>query len=535
MQPSTQTSRNSPCPCGSGKKFKRCCGQQQAASRPQILTHSLFAPARELELAGRFGSACQRYSELLRQYKNHPALLWAQGRCLMELGQTTAAIKSLKLAARHYAGNEQLLVDVSSRLIIMGDPQGALTATEEGVRRYENNAQLLLNRADALRLLGDYSEAIELLDRVLALEPSRTGAIVSLVNCMRASGEVKDALSLAQSTLSNAKDKDLDYAGLLNEIAHCQQSLGDYGAAFESITISGRIANHCPEAHKSDSAAFLERIDCYHRWVSTHGMPATWQGEETRKKPVFMVGFPRSGTTLLESMLAAHPRVITSGEYPLIGHAITSLLPDVSAINRLPEIVDSASPQALGKARDAYWAAVRAQFGESYSWFVDKTPLNIIELPLIRSLFPEAKIVLSLRDPRDVCISSLFQHFAITPAMQPFLEWDSTVDYYTRIMGFWRTMEPLMEGSVIVQKYEDLVADFPGQIRPLAKFLEIPWDDKILSYVERNQNTYFNTPSNHAIKGHAHQAAVARWRNYPEAMTRAEAKLGSFVEAFGYQ
>ena len=71
----------------------------------------------------------------------------------MELGQTTAAIKSLKLAARHYAGNEQLLVDVSSRLIIMGDPQGALTATEEGVRRYENNAQLLLNRADALRLV----------------------------------------------------------------------------------------------------------------------------------------------------------------------------------------------------------------------------------------------------------------------------------------------------------------------------------------------------------------------------------------------
>jgi len=493
-------------------------------------------PAQNLERAGRFQQASDIYSELLEHYRNHPALLWGQGRCLMEAKQPVAAAEALSLASKYYAGNQQLLVDASSRLILLGKPDAALEATREGAERFPYNAQLLLNRADALRLLGQHAEAIVLLTEIRKLVPQRTGVVLSLVNSLRNSGQVEEALGTAELALAELAAEGLDYAGLLNELAHCQQALGQHLGAYGSVTLSGEIVLATAQAKAVDSNDIFERIDSYHSWVKQHGLvSAKIPVGGVNTKLVFMVGFPRSGTTLLESMLAAHPQVKTSGEAPLLSAAIRSLLPEGSAVHQLQEILASASSEDLMLARDAYWKEVRARFGEEIDWFVDKLPLNTIELPLIRALFPGAKIVLSLRDPRDVCLSCLFQWFALNPAMKAFYNWDSTVELYARVMDYWLTLEPLLGEAAYPLRYEELVADVPGQIKLLTEYLELPWDDAILSYARRNRKGYFHTPSNEAVRNQANQSAVERWRYYSDAMAAAEPRLAPIISKLGYR
>ncbi len=529
-------SRNAPCPCGSGKKYKRCCEEQQVVQNAAVLTAEQLVPAQKLERAGRFQQANSLYSALLVRFKSHPALLWGQGRCLMQMGKSVAAAEALCLASKYYAGNQQLLVDASSRLIVLGKPDAALEATRLGAERFPKNAQLLLNRADALRLLGEHTKAIPLLGVVQKLAPELAEASQSLVNSLRNSGQIEQALKTAELTLARLKAEGLWYSGLLNELAHCQQALGLHQAAYSSISLSGEIALATPQAKDVDENSFFERIDSYHNWIKVHGLvtvkPPREKGE---KKLVFMVGFPRSGTTLLESMLAAHPNIATSGEAPLIGTAILSLLPKGTSVNQLQEVLASAATEDLTLARNAYWNEVRVNFGEDFDCFVDKSPLNIIELPLIHALFPQAKIILSLRDPRDVCLSCLFQWFALSPAMKPFLNWDSTVEYYTRVFNYWSTIEPLLDNAVYQLHYEKLVSDFPGQIQSLIEYLELTWDDAILDFVTRNRQSYFNTPSNEAVKKKVNQSAVERWKHYSDAISIAQPRLAPIISKLGYR
>jgi tetratricopeptide (TPR) repeat protein len=454
----------------------------------------------------------------------------------MELGQREAAALTLSQAAEFYAGNQQLLEDVSSRLILMGKPAAALEATRYGAIRFAENFQLQLNRADAFRLLGRHEEAIELLRKLHDQHPERTGVVVSLVNSLRNSRRVEDALELAERYLANLSPEGLEYAGLLNELAHCQQIKGLHPQAFSSACRSGELVAATPRAAVVDGAALSRRIDSYQRWLEENGLPqgkAPPRGSSVRL--AFMVGFPRSGTTLLESMLAAHPRVETSREAPLIESAITSLLPSGTPVYMLQETIARASERELEQARDAYWDAVAANFGSDFDFFIDKQPLNIIELPLIRTLFPDARIILSLRDPRDTCLSCLFQWFALTPALKPFLQWDTTVSFYARVLEYWATLEPLIGDAVYQLKYEELTADFPGQIRQLTEYLELDWDERILSYVDGNRQGYFHTPSNEAVRQQVNQSAVERWRQYPAAMEAAEPLLGPIIDRLGYR
>lgn len=501
-----------------------------------MLTAEQLSPAQKLERAGRFQEANSLYSALLVRFKNHPALLWAQGRCLMQMGESAAAVEALSLSSKYYAGNQQLLVDVSSRLLVLGKPDTVLEATRLGAERFPKNAPLLLNRADALRLRGEHTEAIRLLGEVQKLAPDLTGAALSLVNSLRNSGQIEEALKTAELMLVGLKAEGLIYSGLLNELAHCQRALGQHKAAYASVSLSGEIALATPQAKDVDGNGIFERIDSYHSWVKVHGLvTVTPPRDKGSTKLVFMVGFPRSGTTLLESMLAAHPNITTSGEAPLIQAAIRSLLPRGTSVNQLQEILASATPEDLALARNAYWDAVRANFGGDLDCFVDKAPLNIIELPLIQALFPQAKIVLSLRDPRDVCLSCLFQWFGLTPALKPFLNWDSTVEYYARVFDYWSTLEPLLDNSVYQLRYEELVKDFPAQMQSLIEYLELTWEDAILDYVTRNRQSYFHTPSNEAVRNRVNQSAVDRWQHYSYAISAAQSRLAPIISQLGYR
>ena len=187
--------------------------------------------AQQLERGGDWAGAEQAYAQLLLSHARHPALLWGRGRCLMNLQRSYDAAQCLVEAIAHYGGNAHLLQDASSRLIILGRPAEALEATAKGIQRFTGNHQLLLNHADALRLLGRHPEAIAALKKLRKLAPDHAGVVTSLSFCLRHNGQAEEALALLEKVGPSMGGSGLSEAALRNELAHCQQQLGQHPGA----------------------------------------------------------------------------------------------------------------------------------------------------------------------------------------------------------------------------------------------------------------------------------------------------------------
>jgi hypothetical protein len=248
---------------------------------------------------------------------------------------------------------------------------------------------------------------------------------------------------------------------------------------------------------------------------------------------VFLIGFPRSGTTLLDQILDAHPALHTMEEKPAI---------DIvkQAVERLtggyPDALASLTAEDTVKLRRVYFAEVaRFMGGVPQGILVDKMPLNTIEVGLIHRLFPRARILLALRHPCDVVLSGFMQAFKPNAAMVHFGDLADTARFYASVMGLWRRYAEVLPLEVLTTRYEDLVTDFEAETRRILAFLELPWDDSVLTYAERAKSRAIATPSYHQVVQPIYARSVGRWRNYREQMADVLPLLRPFVDVFGYR
>jgi Sulfotransferase family len=165
---------------------------------------------------------------------------------------------------------------------------------------------------------------------------------------------------------------------------------------------------------------------------------------------------------------------------------------------------------------------------------VDKMPLNTIDVGLIHRLFPRARILLALRHPCDVVLSGFMQAMKPNAAMVLFDSLASTARFYAQVMGLWLQYREVLPLSVLTVRYEDLVADLPGETRRILEFLDLPWDDAVLGYAEHARTRAIATPSYHQVVQPIYWRSVGRWRNYADAFENVLPVLQPFVDAFGY-
>jgi hypothetical protein len=193
------------------------------------------------------------------------------------------------------------------------------------------------------------------------------------------------------------------------------------------------------------------------------------------------------------------------------------------------------SPEEIREARQLYrQARAAAQTDPNATVIVDKLPLNTMYLPLIHRLFPDARILFSVRDPRDVCLSCYFQSFSLVGAMPYFLDLQQTAEYYDAIMALAESARerlPLREHTV---RYEHLVTDLEGTLRPVLDHLDVPWHDAILSYREAAGGRDVNTPSYQQVSEPLYQRSIGRWKHYDQQMSTVEPLLLPWVEHFGF-
>jgi tetratricopeptide (TPR) repeat protein len=231
--------------------------------------------------------------------------------------------------------------------------------------------------------------------------------------------------------------------------------------------------------------------------------------------PVFIVGFPRSGTTMLEQMLDAHPRYVSMDERTLLQACVERM---ESRGLAYPAQLDQLDGEDLAGLRALYWTEARKVVALAPGQLlVDKNPLNMLRLPMIRRLFPGARIILALRHPCDVLLSCYMQNFRSPAFMMLCSTLERLATSYVNSMRFWIHHEPLLRPRMLTMRYEDTVGDFLPQVDRIAAFLGIEDRQPLVEFSQHAAGKgYISTPSYSQVVEPVNTRAVARWKAYRE-------------------
>ena len=288
------------------------------------------------------------------------------------------------------------------------------------------------------------------------------------------------------------------------------------------------------EASGSESAlARAERLIAYFEKAD----PAQWRAQDNEysspaQTHVFLVGFPRSGTTLLESVLDSHPDIRAMDERDCLTAAIEEFIVPADGLAKLVR----STTQILAPYRDAYWRrAAEEGFAPDRKLFVDKLPLNSVLLPLVAKLFPRAKVVFALRDPRDVVLSCFRRRFGMTQQMYEFTSLEGAARYYDAVMRLCALYRGKLGLATFDLRYENLVSDFSGTVGALCGFLGIAPDDAMADFAAQARTRTVDTPSNAQVARGLFRQGIGQWRAYGENLKPVQPLLQPWAARYGYE
>jgi len=254
---------------------------------------------------------------------------------------------------------------------------------------------------------------------------------------------------------------------------------------------------------------------------------------EDSKSPVFLIGFPRSGTTLLDQILSAHSLITVIEEKENLIDAHIRFPATENGLSDLLKAKDS----ELKKLRQKYWRRVDWEINrhKSGSIIVDKLPLNAVALLHIYRLFPNAKIIVALRDPRDCVFSCYQQRFGMNPAMFQMLNLNTAVSYYNQVMSVIVEIRDANAFPMHFIRYERVVENFAEKVKALMDFLDLEWEDALFDFQTTAKARSILTPSASQVIQPLYTSSIGKWRHYLEWIGASFEPLDRWVEEWGYQ
>jgi len=306
---------------------------------------------------------------------------------------------------------------------------------------------------------------------------------------------------------------------------------GNYAEAWAAFSQMNEIQRADPSQPEQRALAYRQSIR-NNLAATTPDWAEAWTDADVtdgRPSPAFLLGFPRSGTTLLDTILMGHPQVEVLEEEPTF-HLAGEILADFP---HLPQL----SPDAIQAARNAYFDVVAKRTPMAPGkLIVDKNPLYTVALPLIRRIFPDAKIILAMRHPCDVVFSCFTTNFKLNDGMSNFLRLDTTADLYDLCFTSFDRMQSLLPMASHMVKYENVVADRERELRGLFDFLGLGWSDAVLDHqstaIKRGR---IKTASYSQVAEPIYTRSSGRWLNYREYLEPVIPVLRPFIEKFGYE
>ena len=271
--------------------------------------------------------------------------------------------------------------------------------------------------------------------------------------------------------------------------------------------------------------------------IHTPEWVAQWapiSGDTLELNPTFLIGFARSGTTLLDQILSSHPDIRVVPELAPISLIRSQFGIDLTNYKTR---VQHMTIREVSNIRSAYFDMVEAQIGNTEGkMIIDKLPMNTVELGFINRIFPDAKLIFALRHPYDVVLSSFMQHFELNDAMLQFTNLEDSAIFYDRVMTLYKQYKNTLDLKLTTVRYENIVSDLETEIRHLLDFLGLEWDDSLLDYRQTALSRgYISTPSYSAVSEDIYQHARYRWKRYRDHMQYIIPVLEPWSRYFGYE
>ena len=453
-----------------------------------------------------FDRAEELFARVLAHADSTPEMMRQLAKCYFEIGRFDAAARVMRAAA---------------------------------ARMNPSDAPTLNTLAWTLERDNQIAAARDLAGAALAIDPTYGPAVRLLAHIERRSGEFDAAVARLHQHLARHPGQ-FDW-GLRYELAAILDRLGEYDDAWNELCQAKSQLGPVASQHMKHSQTIRNRQWQLVRQVTDADL-RRWRKAADELPPAkricFLTGFPRSGTTLLEQILAANPDAVDTDETGIFANQF--IAPIVwKANDALDAIIElrSFSVEQLQAGREAFYRMTERYLGEEVKGrlLIEKNPLMTCDLALPLRLFPEASVLVALRDPRDVVLSYLFTMVPLNWSSAPAIDVVEACRFYADTMRHWLWWRTRLDWPAYETHYERLIAEPEAELQRVAEFLDLTWDPAMLDERHRSERKAVRTPTYIDVTKPLYSRAIGRWRNYQEFMEPGLEILKPFVQAFGYE
>lgn len=461
----------------------------------------------------------------------------ALGLCLLRLERPAEALEQFDALLKLNPSLPYAHASHGNSLLALGAISEAEASFRRALAIEPNHAIALAGLAHIASGRGAYPEARTWAERALALVPGYPDAVMSLAAAELGERQKPQAEARIRALLSDPRLAPLEHAyanGLLGDILDAENRPPQ---AFAAYTACNEELQRLYAARFTGEDNALEYVRSMTRYYE-RARPEDWNMRAPAapdpsgvRGHVFLLGFPRSGTTLLEVILEGHPNVVSLEEKE-------SLIDGVLEFMRRPEDLERlyrAPAAALAPLRAAYWQRV-ADAGAQVAgkMFVDKHPLNTLKLPLIARLFPDAKILFACRDPRDIVLSCYRHRFQMSAPIYELLSIEGAARYYDAVMQLLVRLTSALALEPCLVRHEDLVTEFAREMKRICTFLDLEWAPAMGDFALRTKDRAVLTPSTAQLVRGLSTEGLGQWRRYRAQLALVLPMLEPWVKRFYY-
>jgi tetratricopeptide (TPR) repeat protein len=491
-------------------------------------------------MGGRYGHALSAYRDLLRTFPGVPQL-WFE--CGMAEGRELNfdnADAALQRAAETGAKDVSLLVLIGQEYFRLRRFDRARDCFQRAVRADVNSVHALLSLASWWERERRLIEAWECVEAAVSKHPRDPQVLYYRAFLLHRKGANDEAAAALRDLIKRGDFDPNLKVSVYHLLGVVLDALGQYDEAMLRLKEAKGFARVL-----ADTEAFLRDYDQWDRWrreLLVSLTPETikqWrlEGDSSPARLAFLGGHPRSGTTLLEQILGAHPDIRAFDEPEAFPQEVLEQLAPTRAVKRLvlPEL-SGLSASRRSEIRGRYFKSLLREVscGMAGELLLDKNPSPTNSLHLWLRLFPELKVIIALRDPRDVVVSSYMQNLPLSATTANFLSLERTAKHYTDLMDVWLRFRELGGFDWIEMRYHEVVANPEGEGRRVTEFLGLKWHPQQASHQEIARKKILHSPTYFEAAKPVYKQAIERWRNYASALAPVQERLASYCKAFGY-
>lgn len=473
--------------------------------------------AAALQAMGRYEEALAAYDRGLQIDPSHANTLFGKASVLLELSRREEAIQYLQHLLQIRPDYVQAYLNLASALMTFSRLDEALEACSRALELQPDNIDAIAHSARIEQHGGQIDEAYQRLKPHVESGTVHVNLAVAFADVCRSRNCPEEAIGTLETLVSQSSGA-IPVTSLRN-IHFSLGSLYDKTRNFEKAFVNYKKGNEL-RGVDWNPATYSSQVDEVIGIFNKDFMQSAPRATHGSEKPVFVLGMPRSGTTLVEQILASHPVVHGAGELPDILHLSRNMQTLLNKQRPYPGCMPELSQPDLDMLAQQYLQHL-AQLAPDAQRVVDKMPGNFNLLGLIELLFPDAKVIHCMRDPIDTCLSCYFQDFSRTQSFSYDLEHLAAFYRdYERLMAHWKSVLSI---PVLDVSYEKLTEDQEGVSREMISFCGLEWDDSCLQFHETKR--FVSTASYDQVRRPIYRSSVKRWENYRD-------HLGPLIDRF---